>query len=50
LFIGVDGDVAVIMADDTASVVLKNATGLLPVMVKRVLVTGTTATNIIAVY
>jgi hypothetical protein len=50
LFIGVDGDIAVIMADDTASVILKNATGMLPIMVKRVLATGTTATNIIAVY
>lgn len=50
LWIGGDGDVAVIMADDTASVVLKNASGLVPVMVKRVLATGTTATYIVALY
>lgn len=50
LFIGVDGDIAVIMADDTASVVFKNVSGFIPLMVKRVLATGTTATSIVALY
>lgn len=50
LYIGVDGDITVIMADDTASVLIKNASGLLPIMVKRVLATGTTATSIVAIY
>lgn len=50
LFIGVDGDITVIMADDTASVVFKNVSGFIPLMVKRVLATGTTATSIVALY
>lgn len=49
IYVGVDGDVAVLMADNTASVVFKNASGLLPVMVKRVLSTGTTATDILGI-
>lgn len=52
LYIGVGGDVAVIFSDDTASVVMKNkAQGYCQAdRVKRVLSTGTTATNILAVY
>lgn len=50
LYIGVEGDVAVIMGDDSASVTLVGASGLLPVMVRRVLATGTTATDIVGVY
>ena len=41
---------AVIMGDDSASVTLVGASGLLPVMVRRVLATGTTATDIVGVY
>lgn len=50
IFVGVDGDVAVLMADDTTSLVFKNVSGLLPIMVKRVLATGTTATDIIGIF
>lgn len=50
LWVGDDGDIAVILADDTASVIIKNASGLVPLMVKRVLVTGTTASSILALY
>lgn len=49
IYIGGEGDVAVIMGDDSASVVFRGASGLLPLMVKRVLATGTTATYIVGV-
>lgn len=51
LSIGVDGDITVIMADDTVAVLLKNrSSGDYPYMVKRVMTTGTTATNIVGLY
>lgn len=50
LWVGIQGDIAVIMAGDTDSIVLKDAVGLLPIMVKRVLVTGTEATDIVGLY
>ena len=49
LWIGGAGDVAVITAGgDTVTFV--NASGVLPVRVKRVLATGTSATGIVAVW
>lgn len=51
LYIGVSGDVAVIGVGDTVgnSVTFKaHPVGYLPVQVRRVLATGTTATNILA--
>jgi len=49
LFVGVGGDVAVIMWGDTVAVTLKNvASGAtLPINVRKVMSTNTTATNII---
>lgn len=48
LWIGVAGTVALIAADDTASVTLNCPQGLLPIRARRVLATGTTATSIVA--
>lgn len=54
LYIGVTGDVVVVTAGDQSNggqgtpVTFKNAVGYMPVMVRRVLATGTTATNILA--
>ena len=48
LFIGVQGNVAVLAEDDTVSVVLVDAVGVLPISVKKVLATNTTATSIVA--
>lgn len=51
LYIGVSGDVKVTLADDNTAVIFKSVpVGLLPVMVKQVFATGTTATNILALY
>jgi len=51
LCVGVDGDICVILLDDTTPVTLKNrVAGDWPYVVKRVLATGTTATNIVALY
>lgn len=52
IYVGVTGDVAVIPYKDTASQVFKGmpAGGVLPVLVSRVLVSGTTATNLIACF
>lgn len=50
LWVGVAGDVSVILAGDEASVILKNVSGLVPVSVKRVRTTGTTATDIVALW
>jgi hypothetical protein len=54
LYIGVSGDLVVLMGGDSdgVSVTFKNvASGtLMPIVVRRVLATGTTATNIIAAY
>lgn len=48
LYVGGAGNIAVIGADDTDSVILNSvpAGTILPIIVKRVLATGTTATNI----
>ena len=50
LFVGVEGDIAVIMADGSEAVTFKGVVGFVPLMVKRVLVTGTTASSIVALY
>lgn len=50
LLIGVGGTISVIAADDTAAVTLTVEAGILPVRVKRVRATGTTATSIVALY
>lgn len=51
LYIGVTGDVAVVMGDGTTLTFKAAAAGsTLNLQVKRVLATGTTATNIIALY
>jgi len=49
LFVGVGGDVAVIMWGDTVAVTLKNVADgtFLPINVRKVMTTNTTATNII---
>jgi len=49
LYVGTSGDIAVILSGDTSSVTLKNlAAGVEhAISVKRVLATGTTATDII---
>lgn len=52
LFVGSAGDVSVILAKDSSSVVFKNVQigSLLPVSVKRVEATLTTATDIVGLY
>lgn len=51
LYVGASGDVAVILLDDTTSVVFTGlAAGIIhPIAAKRVLSTGTTATGIVGV-
>lgn len=50
LYVGTSGDVAVIMANDTAPVTLPGVQGgsILPISVGRVMATGTTAGGIVA--
>jgi hypothetical protein len=51
LYVGTTGDIAVIAKGDTAAVTLFSVpVGILPVSVTRVLVTGTTASAIVALY
>lgn len=52
LYVGVAGNVALLLADDTVSVVfVAVAAGqILPVRAKQVLSTGTTASSIVALY
>lgn len=51
IWVGGTGAIAVIMEGDSASVTLAAVpVGLLPIAAKRVLSTGTTATNLIALY
>lgn len=50
LWVGVQGDVSVIAVGDTAAVILKGAVGFVPVAVKAVRVSGTDATDIVALY
>jgi hypothetical protein len=50
LFIGTGGNLQVLLVDDTTPVLLKNLTSgaVLPLRVKRVYATNTTATDIVA--
>lgn len=49
LYVGQAGDITAILADDTDSVLFKAVPiGVFPVIVKRVLSTGTTAAHLIA--
>lgn len=52
LFVGTGGNLVLILTDDSSSVTFKNiADGtVLPLRVKRVLSTGTTATDIVCLY
>jgi hypothetical protein len=52
LYVGTGGDVAAILKGDAAAVTFKNvpAGSILPVAAKRVLATGTTAANILALW
>ena len=51
IYVGVQGDVAVIAEGDTVSQIFKNhPVGYIPCRVKRVLATGTTATNLLALF
>ena len=50
IYVGVSGDVAVILQDDTAAVTFKNMVQgcIYPMQVSKVMSTNTTATNIVA--
>jgi hypothetical protein len=51
IYVGVAGDVAVTMKGKTGSVVFKSApVGILPIRPVQILATGTTATDILALY
>lgn len=50
LLIGGAGTVSLIAADDTVAVTLTVEAGVLPIRVRRVRATGTTATGIVALY
>jgi hypothetical protein len=47
IFVGVAGDVAAILAGDTVAVTFKGVSGMLAIRAKVILVTGTTATDIV---
>jgi hypothetical protein len=50
LYVGVSGDIAAILADDTDSVIFTAVpVGFFPWRCKRILATGTTATNMVGV-
>ncbi len=52
IFVGTGGDLAVVMADDSAAVTFTNVPNgtILPIRVKQVLDTGTDADDILALY
>lgn len=52
LYVGVGGDIAAVLKGDAASVVFKSVPqgSLLPACIKRVLATGTTASNLVALW
>lgn len=52
LWVGTGGDIALMASGDSASVILKNVPNgtLLPIRIKRVLITGTTAADLVALY
>jgi len=49
LWVGASGDIEVVLFNDTSSIILKNVPSgtMLPLIVKRVRATGTTATDIV---
>jgi len=49
VFVGVAGDLAVVMKDEQ-EVVFKGASGLLPICAKKIKASGTTATDIVVVW
>lgn len=50
IYVGVSGNIAVAMEDGTTASLLSVPIGLLPVRATRVNATGTTATNLVALY
>lgn len=50
LYVGTSGDIAVIMADGTSGTIRSAAAGYHPLQVRRVKTTGTTESNILALY
>lgn len=50
LYIGVQGDVNVLLVDDTVPRLFKDASGVLPICAKSVYSTSTTASSILALY
>jgi len=52
LYVGVTGDVVVIAANDSSSITIKNAQAgtVLPIQCKRILATGTTASQLVGMY
>ena len=52
IYVGVGGDVAIYSLGSSTPVIFKNAVAgqILPLRARRVLATGTTATNLIALY
>jgi hypothetical protein len=50
LYVGGQGDITVVMADDTVAVLFPDVVGYNVLMVKRIMATGTTATGIVALY
>ncbi len=51
IYVGVSGDITVHMADETTAVVFKSVpAGILPVRVDRILATGTSASDLVALW
>lgn len=50
LYVGTQGDVTVIPPRSSTAVLFKDVVGLLPIQVAQVKATGTTATDIVALY
>ena len=51
VYVGVSGNLNVVMLDDSAGVITSVASGVIhPIRIKRILATDTTATNILAFY
>lgn len=50
LYVGTQGDVTVVPPRSSTAVLFKDVVGLLPIQVAQVKATGTTATNIVALY
>lgn len=50
LYVGVSGDLSIVMADGTSAVLKNHPVGYVPGDVRQVKATGTTATNIVALF